>query len=233
MADAKLTGKIISERRKEMGLTQLQLAQLLNISNRTVSKWENGDGFPDITMLPDISKELSISIDELLTGEKPVIENDNNELEEKEKSKLLNNYRICIVTSAFLAIFSALLGAVTELYNLSAFPIILFYNHWEIMFTAVSLGTTILSVGVFLFGAIRLNLIYSGRDIVCMSKKYAAVFTAVLCIFPITFFARVFAYVTSNLNNLVCVAAPVTAVITGLIIYGLYRLIGDKYEKDN
>lgn len=233
MADAKLTGKIISKRRKEMGLTQLQLAQLLNISNRTVSKWENGDGFPDITMLPDISRELNISIDELLTGEKPVIKNDNNEPEEKEKSRLLNNYRICIVISAFSAVFSALLGAVTELYNLSAFPLTLFYNHWEIMFAAVSLGTTILSVGIFLFGAIRLNLTYSGRDIVCMSKKYAAVLTAVLSIFPIAFFARVFAYVTSNLDNLVRVVVPVTAVIVGLIIYALYRTIGDKYEKNN
>lgn len=69
--DAKATGKIINSKRKEKGLTQIQLAELLNVSNRTVSKWENGDGFPDITLLPDIADTLGITIDELLTGKKP------------------------------------------------------------------------------------------------------------------------------------------------------------------
>ena len=63
--DAKLTGKIISSARKEKGLTQIQLAEMLNVSNRAVSKWENGDGFPDITLLPEISKSLELTIDEL------------------------------------------------------------------------------------------------------------------------------------------------------------------------
>lgn len=44
--DAKTTGAIIAQRRKVMGLNQTQLAELLNVSNRTVSKWENGRRFP-------------------------------------------------------------------------------------------------------------------------------------------------------------------------------------------
>lgn len=69
--DAKITGKIINAKRKELGMTQIQLAERLNISNRAVSKWENGDGYPDITMLESLSSVLGITIDELLTGRTP------------------------------------------------------------------------------------------------------------------------------------------------------------------
>ena len=68
--DTNKTGEFISSLRKEKGLTQTELAQKLNISNRTVSKWENADGYPDITILPELSKILGVSVDELLNGEK-------------------------------------------------------------------------------------------------------------------------------------------------------------------
>ena len=68
--DAKRTGELINRIRNEKGYTQSALAQQLNISNRTVSKWENGDGFPDISMLPELAQLLGISVDELLAGER-------------------------------------------------------------------------------------------------------------------------------------------------------------------
>lgn len=64
------TGAFIALLRKEKGLTQTALAQKLNISNRTVSKWENGDGFPDITILPEIADILDVTVDELLAGKR-------------------------------------------------------------------------------------------------------------------------------------------------------------------
>lgn len=67
--DSIKTGQLIAELRKKKGINQIELAQLLNISNRTVSKWENGDGFPDISLLPDLAFVLGISTDELLAGE--------------------------------------------------------------------------------------------------------------------------------------------------------------------
>ena len=65
--DAKEIGRTISTHRKALGLTQMQLAAQLQVSNRTVSKWENGDGFPDISLLPGLAAALDITIDELLT----------------------------------------------------------------------------------------------------------------------------------------------------------------------
>ena len=63
-------GKRISEQRKIKGMKQEELAEKLNVSAQAVSKWENDQSCPDISILPELSKILGISIDELLTGEK-------------------------------------------------------------------------------------------------------------------------------------------------------------------
>lgn len=62
------TGKLIAELRKKQGLTQQQLADKLNLSNKTISKWESGNGSPDISNLPLLAEALGISVDELLRG---------------------------------------------------------------------------------------------------------------------------------------------------------------------
>ena len=72
--DAVKTGEFVSLLRKKKGMTQTELAEKLNISNRTVSKWENGDGYPDITILPELAQLLDVSVDELLNGERIINE---------------------------------------------------------------------------------------------------------------------------------------------------------------
>ena len=68
--NAKIIGSTIATLRKKCGYTQSELAEKLSISNKTVSKWENGLGFPDITHLPMLSSVFGISIDELLSDKK-------------------------------------------------------------------------------------------------------------------------------------------------------------------
>lgn len=60
----------LQELRKSRGLTQEELAEALFVSRTAVSKWESGRGYPSIDSLKEISKYFSVSIDELLTGEK-------------------------------------------------------------------------------------------------------------------------------------------------------------------
>ena len=62
-------GKFIAECRKNNNLTQMQLAEKLNITDRAVSKWENGKAMPDSGIMLDLCKELKISVNELLSGE--------------------------------------------------------------------------------------------------------------------------------------------------------------------
>lgn len=63
------TGRLIAELRKSKGLTQQQLADQINLSNKTISKWESGAGSPDISNLPILADALGITVDELLRGE--------------------------------------------------------------------------------------------------------------------------------------------------------------------
>lgn len=62
-------GKIIQALRQEKGLTQIQLADQLNVSNKTISKWERGLGLPDISIIPELSNLLGVDIYNLLTGD--------------------------------------------------------------------------------------------------------------------------------------------------------------------
>ena len=63
-------GLFIKEKRKELNLTQKELASLLSITDKAISKWERGLGFPDVSLLEDLSNALNISILELIKGEK-------------------------------------------------------------------------------------------------------------------------------------------------------------------
>lgn len=75
-------GKFIAKCRKKNNLTQMQLAEKLNITDRAISKWENGKGMPDSSIMLDLCNELKISVNELLCGE--LIEMNNyNEVAEK------------------------------------------------------------------------------------------------------------------------------------------------------
>ena len=63
-------GKFISEERKRKKYTQKELAEILGISDKTISKWERGNGFPEVSLLLPLCNELEISVNELLSGEK-------------------------------------------------------------------------------------------------------------------------------------------------------------------
>ncbi|MBE6624666.1 MAG: helix-turn-helix transcriptional regulator [Ruminococcaceae bacterium] len=74
-------GKFISERRKSVGLTQAQLAERLNITDRAISKWENGRTMPDSSLMIELCEILGISVNDLLYGEIVSSQCYNNELE--------------------------------------------------------------------------------------------------------------------------------------------------------
>ncbi|WP_371363876.1 hypothetical protein SRRS_47640 [Sporomusa rhizae] len=62
-------GKLIYTLRKEKDMTQKQVADLLNISDKAISKWERGLGCPDVSLLPELSQILGVNIEEILLGE--------------------------------------------------------------------------------------------------------------------------------------------------------------------
>ena len=74
-------GKFIAECRKKEGLTQMQLAEKLNITDRAVSKWETGKTMPDSSIMLSLCEILKITVNDLLSGEVVSMENYNKELE--------------------------------------------------------------------------------------------------------------------------------------------------------
>lgn len=110
-------GEFIQQLRKEKRLTQKELADVINVSDKTVSKWENGNSTPDTTLLSDLCKALDISVNELLSCEKlppedyskKAEENIMTLLQEKEndKKKSLIYYIIggCLVLVGLLLNF--------------------------------------------------------------------------------------------------------------------------------
>ena len=76
--DQKKIGKFLKELRKEKGITQEEFAEMLNVSGRTVSRWETGTNMPDISLLVDIAEIFDVGIPEIINGER------KSEIMEKE-----------------------------------------------------------------------------------------------------------------------------------------------------
>lgn len=70
MIDIQKTGKFIAQCRHEKNLTQKELGDRLNVTDRAVSKWENGKSFPDVNLIEELCRELDIEVSELLAGKK-------------------------------------------------------------------------------------------------------------------------------------------------------------------
>ena len=91
-------GSFITKKRKELGLKQYELAEKLNVTDKTISRWETGNYMPDLTILITLSEILNTSVFELLLGEEISKENNNNNIETEvrflyslsEENKILN-----------------------------------------------------------------------------------------------------------------------------------------------
>ena len=105
------TGKFIAKCRKGKNLTQAQLAEKLNITDRAVSKWETGKSMPDSSIMLELCEILGVTVNELLSGEKIDVENlekkaDKNliALKRKDENNIRKNVVISIIFSTTLLI---------------------------------------------------------------------------------------------------------------------------------
>ena len=108
-------GRFIAECRKKNNLTQMQLAEKLNITDRAISKWENGNAMPDSGIMLDLCNELKINVNELLSGEVIEMKNYNENVEKnllemvkqkEEADKRLLSMEIVIGVLASITLFT-------------------------------------------------------------------------------------------------------------------------------
>lgn len=137
-------GRFIAEERKRKGYTQRQLSEKLGISDKTVSKWERGNGFPEVSLLLPLCGELDISVNELLSG-KRVSEEDYRKKAEENMINLVKETqenKKKIVLSAMVA--GLTLVAAVPLFILSGALII---ETW-LRIILIVLGAVVMITGI-------------------------------------------------------------------------------------
>ena len=146
--DQKRIGAFIALCRKEKSLTQMQLAELLGITNQAVSKWENGRGMPDVSLLQPLCAVLGISLNELFSGEHISTEEYKGKAEETIsklfKEKQIANlkpvkylFSICANATLLVAVIELAVGLVGNLFNSTILkPMLINVSVWLILFLA-------------------------------------------------------------------------------------------------
>ena len=159
-------GKFIAKCRKEKKLTQAQLAEKLNITDRAVSKWETGKSMPDSSIMLELCEILGITVNELLSGEKIDMESfekkaDENliALKKKDENNMTKNVVISILFSVtlFIGIMVCLICNIAISHNLtwSLIPVSSIVFAWVISFPSIILGkkgvmVSLISLSVFI-----------------------------------------------------------------------------------
>ncbi len=171
--DQKRIGAFIAQCRKEKNLTQMQLAEKLDITNQAISKWETGKGMPDVTLLQPLCEILGISLNELFSGERLSEENYKEKAEAnisqlfKEKQIVnLKPVKYLFAVCANVALTVALIEFVVGLVGMFFAPNIL-----EVMLinASVWLGLFLLSMGKLMYDKRKL----AGRKAsgICMEAE--------------------------------------------------------------
>lgn len=87
--DSKVFGQFIAGVRREKSMTQAELAERIGVTDKAVSRWERGVGFPDINLLEPLAGALGLSVLELMRSERSAMENRNNGISEREAAGMM------------------------------------------------------------------------------------------------------------------------------------------------
>lgn len=167
-------GKFIAECRKNKNLTQIQLAEKLNITDRAVSKWENGKSMPDSSIMLELCGLLGITVNDLLNGEVVVMEKYNEKTEnllieiakEKEMAdKRLLSLEVVIAVLSLVILFGAV--GVAAFFNM---------EEW-IRATIIVAGMLVGTTG--LLCALRIEQIAGYYECKACGHKYVPTYKAV------------------------------------------------------
>lgn len=146
-------GGFLKELRNEKGLTQEQLAEMLGVSNRSVSRWENGNNMPDLDLLIQLAKYYDVGIEEILSGERKA-----ETMDEKTEETLL---KVADYTSSEKKLFSKRMNRIFWA-GLAAFSVYMFLEIRGLTETPVYEDIASCMLG-FVFGVLIMGVLYSSR----------------------------------------------------------------------
>ncbi len=175
--DQEKSGRFIAEKRKAKNLTQQELADLLGISNKTVSRWECGYGMPEVGLMLPLCDALDISVNELLSGEnldnaykEKAEENLIGLIKENEHSRLSS--RKLFLWQAFSLILSIVLWSIfftdSNIYHWGDAPTLLTLCYLAIGFICIYLTIVICIYGILKRNAAMIYASLSCASLGCM-----------------------------------------------------------------
>lgn len=142
--DQKKIGLFLKELRKEKNITQEMLAEKLNVSNRTISRWETGNNMPDISLLAELSDFYHVSIPEIVDGER---KSEKMDQETRDTAEKMAEYSKNEAKTEKKKIISSLLMAFGAFIIISAFAIFPNDSSWGSIYSMI--GGIVLTVGFY------------------------------------------------------------------------------------
>lgn len=232
-------GALMAALRKSKGMTQQDVADKLGISNKTVSKWECDDGYPDITMLPVIAEVFGITVDELLKGE---IRNEEKAEKAFSYEKGIKQIEFMLASSytkfksfsviaVGLSVFSSVIGFIMQ--NI--------FNDYLLEETAalIALGVSLIfaAAGIVIewYAANKLTFSFSSDDarkcenrLISYLKSARNYIALVLCFAFIGAFTGIASYISAYYDEDYFTAILVSIALAVLVSLILFVLIGNK-----
>ena len=158
--DAVKIGEFLKALRKSKGYTQQEVAEALYVTQKTVSRWENGEGIPDINIIVSVAEFYDVTVDELLKGERKIKEQAEYTIKQKSKSKfklidnkLSSKQNVFFIVSTSVMCFFFMLGLILGLLvsEIAALIIIPF--------------GLLIGLGIYIFGITEINKIINDEDL--------------------------------------------------------------------
>ena len=167
--DQKKIGNYIAEKRKQLGMTQKQLAEQVGLTDKAISKWERGKSIPDSAMIADLCRILHISVNEFLSGEDIQKERYPDKAEEnmkvlmKEHNSQTKNSKLIIISMA-IGFILTLIGLISTFINIQGLYVITYFVDLPSLLFLLGIDIIILVLSGAVIDFFRLFAICFGKE---------------------------------------------------------------------
>ncbi len=231
--EKKTMGSFLAALRKAKGMTQQEVADRLNVSNKTISKWERDEGCPEIMMLPLIAELYSVTVDDILRGER-ITKEENIEIKETKSEKQIK-YLIDRATTKFknLSIISVVLGVASVLLAYTLGDII----NYNFLWVGLLISLLLASASVIVI-AIAVNNLLSGfndeeiidNDILQASKKTCVKYISIIAFLTILVLCGIILNIIYSGVGSAFIGIPAFLVVAGIPTYFIRSKLNKRWN---
>ena len=231
--EKKTMGSFLAALRKAKGMTQQEVADKLNVSNKTVSKWERDEGCPEIMMLPLIADLYSVTVDEVLRGER-ITKEEKPEIKDTKNEKQIK-YLIDRATTKFknLAIISVVLGVASVLLAYTLGDIINYNFLWvglliNLLLACASVIVIAIAVNNHLSGLNNEEII--NNDDLQETKKNCVKYISVIIFLTIICLIGIILNICFSGLGGGYIALPIACILAGIPTYIIWSKLNKKLD---